>query len=82
MENPANRLADFPADQFTIWAFCDACSHSAMLDRRRIPARVTVQGLGARLRCSACGHRGGSIRIVYTAAGEFRYGYQKDPCSP
>lgn len=76
MDTPGNLPDDFPAESFTILAFCDACEHRAPLDRTQIPPGVTVQALRGRLRCLACGHRGGSIRIVYTGAGGFRYGYQ------
>ena len=74
MDTPANSLDDFPAETFSILAFCNACDHRASLDRTRVPPGITVQPLRGRLRCSACGHRGASIRIVYTGAGGFRYG--------
>lgn len=74
MDTPANSLDDFPPESFTVLAFCDTCDYRAPLDRTRVPPGVTVQALRGRLRCSACGHRGTSIRIVYAGAGGFRYG--------
>ena len=74
MDTSTNRPDDFPAESFTILAFCDACDHQAPVDRTGLPLGVTIQGLRSRLRCSACGHRGCSIRIAYTGAGGFRYG--------
>lgn len=73
MEPVENPVADFPAESFAILAFCDACGHQALLDRRRLPTGLTVQQVRARLRCSACGSRDTSIRIVYTGAGGFHY---------
>ena len=64
MPESANTPDDFTPDQFELIAFCDACGHSAPVDRARIPA--TIPGLPARLRCTACGGRSCSIRIVYT----------------
>ena len=74
MDTPGNLTDDFPAESFTILAFCGACDHSAALARHRIPAGLTFQALRARLRCSSCGSREASIRIVYTGAGGFHYG--------
>jgi hypothetical protein len=74
MGSPDNTLDDFPAETFTILAFCDTCGYQAPLDRNRVPAGVTVQALRMRLRCSACGSRATSLRILYTGAGGFRYG--------
>jgi hypothetical protein len=74
MGSPDNSLDDFPAETFTILAFCDTCGHQAPLDRTHVPASVTVQALRMRLRCAACGSRATSLRILYTGAGGFRYG--------
>ena len=74
MNSTGNTLDDFPAEAFTIVAFCDACEHRAALDRSKVPAGVTVQELRGRLRCSSCGSRETSIRIVYTGAGGFHHG--------
>ena len=74
MGSPDNTLDDFPAETFTILAFCDACGHQAQLDRTLVPAGVTVQALRMRPRCAACGSRATSLRILYTGAGGFRYG--------
>jgi hypothetical protein len=71
MPEPANTPDDFPPGQFELFAFCDACGHSAPIDRARIPA--TIPGLPARLRCTACGGRSCSIRIVYTGAGGYSH---------
>jgi hypothetical protein len=78
MGTRGNLPQDFPADQFAIVAFCAACGRSAVLERARIPAGLTVQALPARLRCRACGSRDASIRIIYTGAGGFQYGYRRD----
>ena len=82
MDAPDNRLDDFPAESFTILAFCDTCGHQAPLDRTHVPAGVTVQALRMRPRCSACGSHATSLRIVYTGAGGFRYGEATAVMSP
>ncbi len=69
-----NVLADFPPDQFSIAVTCDHCGHGVWLDRSTVPEAVTIPSLRSRLRCTACGRRGASIRIVYVAAGGFRVG--------
>jgi hypothetical protein len=74
MATDCNTLADFPAESFAILVLCEACGRQKWLDRATVPAGVRVQALRERLRCSACGSRTGSIRIVYTGAGGFRYG--------
>jgi hypothetical protein len=51
MNNTGNTHNAFPAEDFTIVAFCDACEHRAALDRAKVPAGVTVQELRGRLRC-------------------------------
>jgi hypothetical protein len=70
----ANTLDDFPAETFGVLASCEACGRQVWLDRAKVPAGVTVQALRNRLRCSGCGSRETSIRLVYTGAGGFRYG--------
>ena len=79
MDTAGNHLDDFAAEAFSILAFCDACHHSAPLERDRLPPGMTVKALRDRLRCSACGQRHASIRIVYTGAGGFQYGCHKSP---
>jgi hypothetical protein len=74
MSEPANTPDAFPPEQFDLVAFCDACGHSASIDRAKIPPGMTIPELPARLRCSACGRRGCSIRIVYTGAGGYKHG--------
>lgn len=66
-----NTLDDFPADAFTVVAFCDACGHSEPLDRAKVFGVLCVHEVMTRLRCSACGSGTPSIRIVHTAAGGF-----------
>jgi len=56
----SNTLADFPAETFTILAFCDAFGRSRPLDRAAVPSGLTVDALRRRLRCTACGPRSGS----------------------
>jgi hypothetical protein len=72
MPDSANTPDAFPPEQFDLIAFCGAGGHSASIDRARIPPGLTIPELPARLRCSACGGRACSIRIVYTGAGGFR----------
>ncbi len=69
-----NVLSDFPPDQFAIAVTCDHCGHGVWLDRSTVPEGVTIPALRSRLRCTACGWKGASIRIVYVAAGGFRVG--------
>lgn len=70
----ANPLADFPPESFTILAFCEACGHSAAVDRSRLPPGLNTQSLASRLRCRECGARSATIRVVYTGAGGFHVG--------
>jgi hypothetical protein len=74
-----NTLADFPPDQFTIWAICNACGYQVALEREGLPEGLVVQELPRRLRCGSCGGRDCGIRIVYSGAGGFRYGRGADP---
>ena len=53
MDAAGNHLDDFPAESFSILAFCDACHHSAPMDRDRLPTGMTVKALRGRLRCLA-----------------------------
>jgi hypothetical protein len=57
MSEMDNTFDDFPAETFTIVAFCDDCEHRAPLDREKVPAGVTIQEFPGRLRCSRCGSR-------------------------
>ena len=82
VDTPVDSFDDFPPESFTVLTFCDVCDHRTPLDRARVPPGVTVQALRGRLRCSACGRRGASIRIVYTGAGGFRYGCQNAVSEP
>ena len=70
---PGNLPDAFPAERFALVAFCEGCRHSAVLDRKALPPRLTVQEIPPRLRCSACGQRPGALRIVYTGAGGFAH---------
>lgn len=67
-----NRLSDFPPDQFAIALFCESCDHWADLDREKVPEGMIVQELRQHLRCTACGSRECSLRIIYSGAGGFR----------
>jgi hypothetical protein len=82
MVENANQLSDFPPEQFTILVFCDACGRRAALDRMKVPAEATVQDLPGRLRCSSCGSRENSIRIIFTGAGGFHIGTSGTPPQP
>lgn len=79
MDATGNTLDDFPAAAFTILVFCETCGHRSPLDRAKVPDGRTVQELVRLLRCSACGSRAASIRIVYTGAGGFEYGGRTPP---
>ena len=68
-----NRLCEFQAPAFAIRLFCDACGHQADLDRSKVPEAITIPELTRRLRCSACGERECSIRIIYAGAGGFSH---------
>jgi len=68
-----NTLADFPADAFTIFVWCDACGHNGTFDRARVSEDIRMQTLHDKLRCSSCGSCHVSIRIAYTGAGGFHY---------
>ena len=74
MRPASNTVDEFPATTFAIVAFCERCGRQAMLDRAKLPPKSTIAALGRRLRCTGCGSRETSIRIVYTGAGGFRYG--------
>ena len=74
MTTRANQPEDFPPERFDLIAFCEACGHSGLIARDRIPAGLSVSALPARLRCGICGARQAGIRIVYTGAGGFHYG--------
>ena len=71
--NEGNSLSDFPPESFTIMTFCESCGYQGQLDRSKVPDGVTVQRLPALLRCSKCGAKAGSIRIVNTGAGGFAH---------
>jgi len=71
--NGANHLSDFPAPDFTIRLFCDACDHRADLDREKVPESMTVQQLPQHLRCTECGGRECSVGSIYSAAGGFNH---------
>jgi hypothetical protein len=64
---------DFPAERFSVFAFCERCHHYAAIDRARIPAGATMSRVRTLLRCSACGSREAALRIVYPGAGGFRH---------
>ena len=55
MPEPDNTPDDFPPEQFELIAFCDACGHSAAIDRAKIPPGLTIPELPARLRCTLAG---------------------------
>jgi hypothetical protein len=66
-----NAISGFPAPEFAIRLFCDACGHQADLDRAKVPGDVAIHALTQRLRCTGCGGRECSIRIIYVEAGGF-----------
>ena len=74
MAASGNTLQDFPAESFTLLGFCEHCRRQRVIDRAAVPRGLTIQALRTRLRCSACGSRETSLRILYTGAGGFRYG--------
>ena len=72
-QSQGNAPSDFPPDSFSIMTFCESCGHQGQLDRAKVRIGVTVQQLPALLRCSECGAKAGSIRIVYTGAGGYAH---------
>ena len=74
MSNRGNTLADFPAERFTLLAFCDTCGRQVTLDHTALPQGLTVNDVRHRLQCSACGSGETSVRIVYSVSGGFHYG--------
>ena len=56
-------------DQFEILAFGESYGHQGAVVRTAWPEGQIVQELPGRLRCSACGARECSIRIVFSGAG-------------
>ena len=68
-----NTINDSPAEMFSILAFGDACGRQSPLQLAALPGDLSIEALRLRLRCSACGSRETSIRIVSTGAGSFRY---------
>jgi len=67
-----NALADFPPERFAFHAFCE-CGHTDQVDTDRLPAELPIDVLRSRLRCSVCGSRQVSIRIIWMAAGGFHH---------
>jgi len=68
-----NRLSDFPPDEFTIVVFCDSCDHSSDLNREKVPESMTTPEIRQHLRCSECGSRECSLRMIYSGVGGFRH---------
>ena len=78
MNAAGNTLDELPVETFTIFVYCNACDRSGPLDRATAPTGMTIQHLIKALRCSRCGSREASIRVVYTGADGFAYA-DKDP---
>jgi DNA-directed RNA polymerase subunit RPC12/RpoP len=57
------------ASHFELFAVCIDCRRMVRIDLnellQRLPGALTVEALRRRVRCRACGHRTGDIRIVY-----------------
>ena len=68
-----NTLAEFPADQFRILAACEACDHTAWLDRRKLTDDMSIDALRERVTCQSCGSRECGIRTVHVGSGGFEY---------
>jgi hypothetical protein len=68
-----NVVADFPADQFTLFGHCNACGYSAPIPRAHLPETLPIPAIAPRLRCGACGARDGEVWIVYMAGPVFRH---------
>jgi len=49
-EIPANRLSDFPPDEFGIRVFCTHCDHQAWLNRANVPETLLMDRLVRPLR--------------------------------
>ena len=67
-----NTFSDFPPEEVTILAFCEACGHQATVNWDSFPEDQIVQDLAKRLRCSSCGARECNIRIVFSGARGYR----------
>jgi len=63
-----NTIADFPPDRFSITAHCEACGHSHGIDTDKLPLDLPMHVLQAHARCTACGAKGASLRIAYSAS--------------
>lgn len=68
---PAPMLSDTP--DHDLIGYCanygpgEPCRHSAKLDRAALLARygdMDMDEFRRRMRCTVCGHRGGSVRLV------------------
>jgi hypothetical protein len=68
----ANTLGDVPSDTFTILAFSDARHPERPAQPRRPPKGLTFDTL-CRPRCTACGIRKTSIRVLDTASDELHH---------
>jgi hypothetical protein len=40
-----NTLADFPADSFAIFVWCDACRHNGTFDHAKVPEEIRMRTL-------------------------------------
>jgi hypothetical protein len=82
MNAVGNTFDELPAETFTIFVYCNAYDRSGPLDRAKAPTGMTIQHLIKAHRCSRCGSREASIRIVYTGAGGFAFGGKHPLAAP
>ena len=76
-------------ERYSVVGHCPACGHATPLDLAAMivayGADATAFSLGPRLRCTACGRRGGSITVGPKIAGDRDAGEalaRPDPLAP
>ncbi len=69
MANRKPVIGDAVRDRLPLWAHCEACGHTALLEAAAVAGKVgydtTIVGLRGRLRCRECGSRKVDVRIKY-----------------
>jgi hypothetical protein len=45
---------------------CNSCGHHTTINVDRFPDEIEVLALGPRMRCTKCGHLGGSVRADWS----------------
>jgi len=60
-----NVVADFPSDQYGIYAICRQCGHEKKIDTNRLSPDLPIPQMIKKLRCQSCDVRDIGISIVY-----------------